>query len=103
VYSSHALEMMPRHFVGAIRNALSLSKRHVVFLEPIPELWPADARGLTSHFRAFVMDRLNGFMPALRAELASRPEWAIDTAERLRTSTNPVNETCLVLLSKRGR
>jgi hypothetical protein len=101
VYSSHALEMMPRSFVGAIDNALALSSRHVVFLEPIPELWPANARGLTSHLRAYVMDRLNGFMPALNERLESRRDWNLVAAERLRTSTNPINETCLVHLQRR--
>lgn len=101
VYSSHALEMMPRQFVGAVRNALTLSAAHVLFLEPIPELWPADARGLTSRLRAYVMDRLDGFMPALHRELAARPEWTVVNAERLRTSTNPVNETCRVLVRKK--
>lgn len=100
VYSSHALEMMPRQFVGAVRNALAISQGHVLFFEPIPELWPADLRGWTSHLRAYVMDRLDGFMPALHRELAARPEWTVVSAERLRTSTNPVNETCRVLVRR---
>jgi hypothetical protein len=103
VYSSHALEMMPRQFVGAVRNALTLSQAHVLFFEPIPELWPTDARGLTSHLRAYVMDRLDGFMPVLHRELAARPGWTVVNAERLRTSTNPVNETCRVLVTRKNQ
>ena len=98
VYSSHALEMMPRIFPGAIRNALALSRRHVVFFEPVPELWSMDLRGLASHLRAYVMDRLNGFMPVLDAILNEHRDWRTTTAERLATSTNPINETCRVHL-----
>jgi SAM-dependent methyltransferase len=100
-FSSHALEMMPRAFVGAIDNMLSIATRHVLFFEPIPELWPSTARGCASHCRAYVMDRLRGFMPAL-AERADAAGWAIDEAERLKTSTNPINETVFVKLSRAG-
>jgi hypothetical protein len=55
---------------------------------------------LASHFRAYVMDRLNGFMPALNEQLTQRKEWRLVAAERLRTSTNPINETCLVHLQR---
>ena len=100
VYSSHALEMMPRIFVGAISNALALASSHVLFFEPIPELWPSNARGVASRCRAYVMDRLDEFFPALERALDQRPEWTLIAAERLATSTNPINETCLVHVSR---
>jgi hypothetical protein len=100
-FSTHALEMMPRAFVGAIDNMLSIATRHVLFFEPIPELWPSTPRGWASHCRAYVMDRLRGFMPAL-VKRAAASGWRLDEAERLRTSTNPINETVVVTLSRTG-
>jgi SAM-dependent methyltransferase len=100
VYSSHALEMMPRSFTGAVRNLLHFSRAHALFFEPVPELWPASARGWASHLRAYVMDRLRGFMPALARELRSQDAWRLSSARRLGTSTNPINETCLVHVTR---
>lgn len=99
-FSTHALEMMPRTFVRAIDNMLSIASRHVLFFEPIPELWPSTPRGLASRARAYVMDRLRGFMPELRPRAASSG-WMIAEAARLKTSTNPINETALVRLARR--
>jgi SAM-dependent methyltransferase len=100
VYSSHALEMMPRSFTAALRNILHLARAHAVFFEPVPELWPASARGWASHLRAYVMDRLRGFMPALAREITSQADWRISSALRLGTSTNPINETCRVHVTR---
>jgi len=101
VFSCHALEMMPRSFAGAIDNMLCTATRHVVFFEPIPELWPANARGWASHCRAYVMDRLRGFMTVLKSR-AAETGWTIATAHRLKTSTNPINETVEVSLVRSG-
>jgi SAM-dependent methyltransferase len=101
VYSAHALEMMPRIFAGAIDNMLRVARSHVLFFEPVPELWPRDARGLASKARAYVMDRLRGFMPVVR-DIARAQGWDIVEARRLGTSTNPVNETALVHLTRRA-
>jgi SAM-dependent methyltransferase len=98
-FSSHALEMMPRTFPGAIDNMLRIATRHVLFFEPVPELWPWTARGAASHWRAYVMDRLRGFMPVLR-QRAAAAGWRVVEARRLRTSTNPINETVFVQVSK---
>jgi Methyltransferase domain len=98
VFSSHALEMMPRMFVGAVDNMLRIARTDVLFFEPIPELWPRDRRGRASRLRAYVMDRLDGFMPALAARL--RGSWKMRESRRLGTSTNPINETVLVHLSR---
>jgi hypothetical protein len=98
-FSSHALEMMPRTFPGAIDNMLRLATRHVLFFEPVPELWPWSARGAASHWRAYVMDRLRGFMPVLR-QRAAAAGWRVVEARRLGTSTNPINETVVVQVSK---
>jgi SAM-dependent methyltransferase len=98
-FSSHALEMMPRTFPGAVDNMLRLATRHVLFFEPVPELWPWTARGAASHWRAYVMDRLRGFMPVLR-QRAAAAGWRVVEARRLGTSTNPINETVFVQVSK---
>jgi hypothetical protein len=92
--------MMPRSFTAALRNILQLSRAHAVFFEPVPELWPASARGWASHLRAYVMDRLRGFMPALVREVNSQAAWRISSARRLGTSTNPINETCRVHVTR---
>lgn len=99
-FSAHALEMMPRIFAGAIRNMLDLQPAHALFFEPVPELWPRTMRGLASHARTVTLDRLRAFMPALKAELRARPGWRIERAERLGTASNPLNETCLVHLTR---
>jgi hypothetical protein len=92
--------MMPRQFVGAVDNALRVSSAHAIFFEPVPELWPSTPRGWASHCRAYVMDRLRGFMPALGKRLPQHPAWRIQSARRLGTSTNPINETCRVHLAR---
>lgn len=102
VFSTHALEMMPRTFIVAIDNMLSIAREHVLFFEPIPELWPSTPRGWASRARAYVMDRLRGFMPELRPRAAAAG-WMIAEAARLKTSTNPINETALVRLARRHR
>jgi hypothetical protein len=96
-FSCHALEMMPRSFPRAIDNMLALASHHVLFFEPVPELWPSNGRGLASRCRAYVMDRLRSFMPVLIAR-AAEAGWAIASAQRLETSTNPINETVAVVL-----
>jgi SAM-dependent methyltransferase len=100
VYSSHALEMMPRIFVKAIGGMLKLARSHVLFFEPVPELWPSSARGAASHLRAYVMDRLRGFMPVLEQQVKDAG-WRVVSAERLKTSTNPINETAFVHVARR--
>jgi hypothetical protein len=97
VFSCHALEMMPRSFVTAVDHMLRIATDRVLFFEPIPELWPSNARGWASHCRAYVMDRLRGFMQVVHARAASAG-WRVETAERLKTSTNPINETVEVTL-----
>jgi SAM-dependent methyltransferase len=100
VFSSHALEMMPRIFVGAVRNMFDLQPAHLLFFEPVPELWPRNLRGMASRARTITLDRLRNFMPALRSELARRGGWQLVRAERLRTAINPLNETCFVHLRR---
>jgi SAM-dependent methyltransferase len=99
VFSAHALEMMPRIFVKAIDNILTIAGSNVLFFEPVPELWPFSARGVASHLRAYVMDRLRGFMPALEAAIKGGG-WRVVEAARLKTATNPINETALVHVAR---
>jgi len=98
VFSRHALEMMPRIFPGAIRNMCAVCDGQILLLEPVPELWPRTARGLTSRLRVRAHDRLRGLMPALPH---AAPSWVVRSARHLGVSRNPLNETCEVRLERR--
>jgi trans-aconitate methyltransferase len=98
-FSCFALEMMPRIFTGAVANMLRLSSGGVLFLEPIPELWPSTPRGLVSKLRARAMDRLHGLPAAVHAALVSG-EWRLERMERSGLAINALNEMCEIQISK---
>jgi SAM-dependent methyltransferase len=100
VFSCHALEQMPRLFPAVIARMCDTSSSVVLMLEPIPTLWPWNTRGIASRLRVRALDRLRGVMPALR-RVVSSGEWEILMRERLRSGSNPLNETCEVLLRRR--
>jgi hypothetical protein len=93
VFSCHALEQMPRIFTQAVENMLSVSKKAVVMLEPVLELWPLNRRGFVSRLRCWHIDYLRGLLPTIRKLTASSP-WSIQSALRLKSANNPFNETC---------
>ena len=90
-YSCFALEMIPRNAQRAIENMLAASSGAVVFFEPVAELWPWGLRGVVSRLRVAHLDRLRGFMPALRRALREGG-WELQSAQRMRVSHNPINE-----------
>jgi SAM-dependent methyltransferase len=98
-YSCHALEQMPRIFARALDNMAAVSRTAVVLLEPVPELWPWTPRGVVSRLRVRAIDRLRGLMEATRV-LTSTGDWALVTAHRLGSGSNPLNETCEVVLRR---
>ena len=97
VFSYHGLEQMPRIFPRAVERMLAMSRRRVLMLEPVPELWPSDVRGVVSRLRVRALDRLRGLMSAF-----DDPEhmhgWHLETALRVGTAVNPLNETCEIAL-----
>lgn len=99
VYSCHALEQMPRLFVRALALMAEASRDAVVLLEPVPELWPWSPRGMVSRLRVRAIDRLRGLVDAAGA-LAAGGEWTVVTARRLGAGSNPLNETCEIVLRR---
>ena len=99
VFSCHALELMPRVFVIAVINMCNISKHHIKFFEPIPEMWPPDFRCDVSRLRAQELDRLFG-LPETLEGLEAKSNWKIVSKHRLGTAHNPLNETCEIHLSK---
>lgn len=98
-FSCHALEMMPRIFTGAVANMLRLSSGGVLFLEPTPELWPSNVRGLVSKLRVNAMDRLQGLPAAVHAALAAG-DWQLERMARSGLAINALNETCEIHIRK---
>ncbi len=94
VFSCHALEMMPRIFIGAIKNMLQVSE-NVLFFEPIEEFWPYTLRGIISRMRVKSLDRLTGLVVwceknALILEHQALPD-----------SLNPLNQTVYLSITKK--
>ena len=98
-YSCFALEMIPRNVQRAIENMLSSSSGAVCFFEPVSELWPWGPRGVTSRLRVAYLNRLQGFMPALKSALRGS-SWSVHLAQRMRVSHNPINEGCEIHLNE---
>lgn len=98
-YSCHALEQMPRIFAGALANMAAVSRGTVVLLEPVPELWPWNMRGLVSRLRVRAIDRMSGLTDAA-TRLAAGGEWAVVARRRLGYGSNPLNETCEIVLRR---
>jgi hypothetical protein len=93
VFSSHALEQMPGIFRRAVDNMFMLAERRVIFLEPVPELYPWGLRGLLSRYRTFHMNRLRGLYRYLR-----KCGVTILEARALSYAVNPLNETCAIVM-----
>jgi hypothetical protein len=92
-FSSHGLEQMPRIFPGAVEAMCALAARHILMLEPVPELWPRNVRGLSSRLRVLALDRLRGLIPFLEGSHLPAG-WHLESVRRLGTACNPLNETC---------
>ncbi|MHB1224992.1 MAG: class I SAM-dependent methyltransferase [Gemmatimonadaceae bacterium] len=98
-YSCHALEQMPRIFARALANMATVSSNAIILLEPVPELWPWSMRGLVSRLRVRAIDRMRGLTDAA-ARLAGGGDWTVVTARRLGYGSNPLNETCEIVLRR---
>lgn len=94
-FSVHCLEMMPRIFKRAVENILRTAENRVVFLEPVVELYPANLRGVISRLRVAQIDRLMGLPDYLK-----RVGCQIEIAERLHSASNPLNETCVIVVDR---
>ena len=91
VFTVHAFKMMPRIFVDALTNIAKLRPQAVIFLEPIETLWPLNLRGMISRLRVRNLDRLRHFMSNVRKD------FTVLEARPLPNSSNPLNQTCLVV------
>ncbi len=94
VFSCHALEMMPRIFVGAAKNMLQ-SSENVLFFEPIEDFWPLSLRGIVSRMRVKSLDRLTGLV-----------DWCEENArildhQLLQDSLNPLNQTVYLSITRK--
>ena len=93
-FSVHALEQMPRGFEQAFRNMLATNPQSIIMLEPVHELYHWTVRGVLGSLRARVMDRLTG-LPRFLQELPV----TVARAEPLGFADNPLNETCVLIVS----
>jgi SAM-dependent methyltransferase len=91
IYSSFALEMMPKIFVHAFDQMMKLSKKSIVLFEPIHEYWPKNLRGLASRLRVYDLDRLRG-VPGYLDKNTGAYGWKVKYIKRSKTAINPVNE-----------
>ncbi|HEX6965415.1 MAG TPA: class I SAM-dependent methyltransferase [Gemmatimonadaceae bacterium] len=98
-FTVHALEQIPRLHVGVVQRMSELASGGILLLEPVPELWPRNARGMVSRLRVRALDRLLSLTPALHA-LQDTGTWSLTAAHRLRTAANPLNETCELRMSR---
>lgn len=94
IFSVHAFEMMPRIYTTALKNIEALNPKAIIFLEPIEELWPYSWRGILSRLRVRQLDRLRDLY------VNAQKLGAIAQARGLRASTNPLNETSLLVIER---
>jgi SAM-dependent methyltransferase len=99
-YSVHALEQMPRIYMGALANMLSCGAATVALFEPAIELYPWSARGLAARLRALAIDRVRGLAPSVR-RLAAEHGYELVACRALGFADNPLNETCELILQRR--
>jgi tRNA G46 methylase TrmB len=101
IYSSFALEQMPRIFEGAILNMFALSPTAMVLFEPIPEVWPLNLRGLVGRLRVKTIDRLQNFPAVVERLTHEHPEFHLVKIERSGLAINPHTEMCEVVIERR--
>lgn len=98
VYSSFALEQMPRIFKGALENMLSLQPAAICLFEPVPELWGTGLRATVARLRSRAIDRLHHLPEVLAQVLTSHSAYRIAKMERSGLAINPHTEMCQVLI-----
>lgn len=100
VYSSFALEQMPRIFEDAILNMFGLSPSSIVLFEPVPEVWPHNLRGLVARLRVKAIDRLQNLPRIVQRLTREHPEFHLVKIERSGLAINPHTEMCEVVIER---
>lgn len=100
VYSSFALEQMPRIFEAAILNMFGLSPSSIVLFEPVPEVWPHNLRGLVGRLRVKAIDRLQNLPHVVKCLTQEHPEFHLVKIERSGLAINPHTEMCEVIIER---
>lgn len=103
IYSSFALEQMPRIFEDAILNMFSLSPSSIVLFEPVPEFWPRNLRGLVGRLRVKAIDRLRHLPGVVRRLTKENPQYNLIKIERSGLAINPHTEMCEVVIERASR
>ncbi len=98
IFSSFALEQMPRIFKGALTNMLSLEPHAIALFEPIPELWGDGLRARVARVRARAIDRLRHLPAVLQDLLGHDGGYCVVKMERSGIAINPHTEMCEVLV-----
>lgn len=99
VYSSFALEQMPRIFEDAILNMFGLSPSSIVLFEPVPEVWPRNLRGLVGRLRVKAIDRLRHLPKIIKRLTQENPQFNLIKIERW-LAINPHTEMCEVVIER---
>lgn len=100
VYSSFALEQMPRIFEDAILNMFGLSPSSIVLFEPVPEVWPRNLRGLVGRLRVKAIDRLRHLPKIIKRLTQENPQFNLIKIERSGLAINPHTEMCEVVIER---
>jgi len=96
-FTKHCLEQCPSTYPAIIQELWRVTKKRLVFMEPMPELYPWSVRGVGGRLHNFYCDYARGIFSHLRQV------GGIRQAERLRWASNPLNETCLIVMEKPAR
>jgi hypothetical protein len=99
VYTSFALEMMPRIYKLAVENIFNLNAKNIIFYEPDHKQIPYNFRGITSRIRVLNLDRLSGLINYLN--MYSRNfGYTITYNKPSGVGINPLNEMTEIRLIK---
>lgn len=100
VYSSFALEQMPRIFEDAVLNMFSLSPSSIVLFEPVSEVWPRNLRGIVGRLRVKAIDRLQHLPRIVERLTRENPQFRLIKIERSGLAINPHTEMCEVVIDR---
>ena len=95
VFTNQCIEQCPSTYKQIIQEILRVTKKSVVFLEPMNELHGYSVRGLLNRVHAGQNNYAQGVYSYLKTVATVR------TAHRLRWAANPAWEACLVVVDKR--
>ena len=94
-YTKHCIEQCPGTYRQILQELFRVTKGRVVLLEPIRQMYPLSWMGLLGRLHGFYNNYSEGVLSYLEENASIRHR------ERLGWATNPVNETCLVVLEPR--